>query len=289
VEGGGNGGFPEPLAGEAVRLVRCEHDACGAATRVRLPRELPAKVVRRVVCDGCREPFQCDHVLDMGVAWPPRLTSTQARLTRTQVPGWPFHPEGRAWRYLSVPVAAAAVIGVMALIQGSGESARQSASSTAPAAPEPPFKSPAGPYVVNESIFALALPPGWHRTSTKNNAAFAAAASEGGANATLWILLDPKLDFPAFESRSQAHLEALAGSAQVVDHATAPTAEGTVVTLATDSRPGEPAYVVTLRAAGPYRYYLATTVEPSAPREAVEGAELIHSSFVPVAGGGTGQ
>jgi hypothetical protein len=289
VEGENNGGFPEPLAGEAVRLVRCEHYTCGAATRVRLPRELPAKVVRRVVCDGCRQPFECDQVLDIGVVEPTRLMRTHLRLMRIQVPGWPFHPEGRTWRYLSVPVAAAAVIGVMALIQGSGAPARHSASSTAPAAPEPPFRSPAGPYVVDESIFALALPPGWHRTRAKNNATFAAAASEGGANATLWILLDPKLDFPAFESRSLAHLEALARSAQVVDHGTAPTAEGTVVTLATDSRPGEPAYEVTLRAAGPYRYYLATTVEPNAPREAVQGAELIHSSFVPVAGGGTGQ
>jgi hypothetical protein len=263
---------------------------------VRLPRELPAKVVRRVVCDGCREPFECDHVLDIGVVEPTRLTGIQVRLTgiqvrltRIQVPGWPFHPEGRAWRYLSVPVAAAVVIGAMALLQGSGAPARHSASSTAPAAPEPPFKSPAGPYVVNESIFALALPPGWHRTRAKNNATFAAAPNEGGANATLWILLDPKLDLAAFESRSLAHLEALAGSAQVVDRVTAPTAEGTVVTLATDSRPGEPAYEVTLRAAGPYRYYLATTVEPNAPREAVEGADLIHDSFVPVAGGGTGQ
>jgi hypothetical protein len=255
---------------------------------VRLPRELPAKVVRRVVCDGCRQPFECDHVLDVGVVQPTRLTRTQARLTRTQVPGWPFHPEGRAWRYLSLPVAAAAVIGVMALIQGSGAPARQPASSTAPAAPEPPFKS-AGPYVVNESSFALALPPGWHRTSPKDGATFAAAPSEGGAEAKLWILLDPKLDLDAFESRSLAQLEALAGSAQVVDHVTAPTAEGTVVTLGTDSRPGEPAYEVTLRAAGPYRYYLATTVAPNAPREAAEGAELIHSSFVPVAGGGTGQ
>jgi hypothetical protein len=256
---------------------------------VRLPRVLPAKVVRRVVCDGCREPFECDEVLDMGVIQPISLARTQVRLTRTQVPRRPFHPEGRAWRYLSVPVAAAAVIGAMTLIQGSGGSARQSASSAPPAALEPPFKSAAGPYVVDESIFALALPPGWHPTSPKNNAAFAAAPSEGGANATLWILLDPKLDLAAFESRSLAQLEALAGSAQIVDHVTAPTAEGPAVTLASNSGPGEPAHEVTLRVAGPYRYYLATTVEPNAPREVVEGAALIHSSFVPVVGGGTGQ
>jgi hypothetical protein len=248
---------------------------------------LSAKVVRRVVCDGCQQPYACDHAIDTWVVQPSRLARTQAH-SRTRVPGWPRGSRGRAWRYLSLPVAAAAVIGAMALIQGSGESARNSLSSAAPTALEPPFKSAAGPYVVNESIFALALPPGWHRTSPKNNAAFAAAPSEGGAKATLWILLDPKLDLAAFQSLSLAHLEALAGSAQVVDRGTAPNAEGTVVTLATDSQPGEPAYEVTLRMAGPYRYYLATTVEPNAPREAVDGAEMLHSSLVPVLNG-TGQ
>jgi hypothetical protein len=287
VKGADNGGFPEPPAGEAVRLVRCEHDACGAATRVRLPRVLHAKAVRRVVCEGCREPFECDDVLDLGVAWP-------ARPSRTQVSGRRFSPEGRAWRYLSVPVAAAAVVGAMALIQGWGEPARHSGSSAASAsaesaALEPPFKSGADSYVVDESIFALALPPEWQRTDPPSGATFAAAPTRGGAEVTLWILSGPKLDFAAFESRSLAQLEALAGSAQVADRVTAPTDEGTVVTLAANSRPGEPAYEVTLRVAGAYRYFLATTVEPDAPREAVDGAELIHNSFVPVAGGGAGQ
>ncbi len=65
-----NGGFPVPVAGEAIRLVRCEHEACGVETCVRLPAVLPAKVVRRVVCDGCRQPFECDYVLDVGVVAP---------------------------------------------------------------------------------------------------------------------------------------------------------------------------------------------------------------------------
>jgi hypothetical protein len=65
----------------------------------------------------------------------------------------------------------------------------------------------------------------------------------------------------------------------------APTAEGTFVTLAADTPPDQPAYQVTLRVAGPYRYYLATTVEPGAPQAAVSGAELIHNSFVPSPGG----
>jgi hypothetical protein len=106
VERENNGGFPEPLAGEAVRLVRCRHQACGAATRVRLPQVLPATVVRRVVCDGCHEPFRSDHVFDVGVALP---------LRPAQKPGL-FSPHGPAWRYLSVPFAALMVAGGLALI-----------------------------------------------------------------------------------------------------------------------------------------------------------------------------
>ena len=105
-----------PVAGEAVRLVRCEHEACGAATCVRLPLQLPAKAVRRVVCDGCRQPFECDYVLDDGVVGPGVL-APGLPLPHTQAPPQLFSPEGRAWRYLSVPVAAAAVIGALILIQ----------------------------------------------------------------------------------------------------------------------------------------------------------------------------
>ncbi len=108
-----NGGFPEPPAGEAVRLVLCHHDACGAATRVRLPRELAARAVRRVVCDGCREPFECAHVLDVGVAYP-------ARPNANHQPGRHFGTEGHAWRYLSVPVAGGLVIAALAVIQRLG-------------------------------------------------------------------------------------------------------------------------------------------------------------------------
>jgi hypothetical protein len=202
---------------------------------------------------------------------------------------------------MSAPVAAAAVIIALLLIQGSGEPARHIASS-APAAPEPassapgapePDSKPGGPEasgaesarLIERSTFTLALPPGWERTKPPSGAAFAAAAQDGGADATLWIRRDPKLDFPTFESQSLARLRSLTGSARVVDRVAAPTPEATIVTVAADSSPGKPAYEVTLLAAGPYRYYLATTVDPNASRVAVEGANIIHKSFVPVASG----
>jgi hypothetical protein len=65
----------------------------------------------------------------------------------------------------------------------------------------------------------------------------------------------------------------------------APTPAATIVRLAADAPAGEPTYEVTLRAAGPYRYYLATSVQPAAGEQATAGAELIRGSFTPEAGG----
>lgn len=127
VERAVNGGFPEPLAGEPVRLVRCRHDACGAETRVRLPGVLATEAVRRVVCDQCQQTFECEAAIDEGAVEPPSppsavpsTTSTAPASTpsRTGVPGWLSDPESRAWRYLSIPIAAGVVIGALALIQG---------------------------------------------------------------------------------------------------------------------------------------------------------------------------
>ena len=57
------------------------------------------------------------------------------------------------------------------------------------------------------------------------------------------------------------------------------------MTLAADAPPGQPSYAVTLRVAGPYRFYLATTVQPDASAEAEQGANLIAGSFTPEAKG----
>jgi hypothetical protein len=212
--------------------------------------------------------------------------------------------ESRLWKYLSIPVAAAAVIAILILVQGSDGPPEQSSSTPAQAGVEAggggdgaatagggaaeASGSSQGAELVKGASYTLALPSGWARTEAQNGATFAASARDGGADATLWVQRDPSLDFPQFEAQSLETLRQVAGSAQVTDRTTAPTADGTIVTLAADSPAGAPTYDVTLRLAGPYRYYLATTVEPDASRDAADGAELIHSSFVPVANGKSG-
>lgn len=281
VERESNGGFPEPVAGEPVRLVRARHDACGTSTRVRVPPALPARAVRRVVCDACHQPFECEGADDVGVVQPRESAGS------------------RLWKYLSIPVAAAAVVVALILIQGSGGNDQQSSSPATPAAPPPSGAPPAknatkdrtpskGGELVKGSSYTLALPHGWTQTEPQNGATFQASSDGGGASATLWVQRDPGLSFRRFEAQSLAQLRQAAGSAEVTSRTPAPTADGTIVTLAAHPKAGAPSYEVTLRVAGPYRYYLATTVEPNASRDATDGAELIHSSFVPVATGKSG-
>lgn len=296
VERSDNGGFPQPIAGEPVRLVRCRHDACGTATRVRVPGALPARAVRRVVCEECHQPFECEDALDAGVESSAPTPAPPSRLATAR--RWLSDPESHAWRYLSIPVAAAVVIVALILIQGSGGS-DQPSSSQAASEPAPSGSGTAGggdrqaaghggAQVVKGSSYTLAMPPDWTQSEPGNGATFAAAADGGGASATLWIQRDPNLSFPQFEAQSLAQLRGVAGNAHVADRTAAPTADGTIVTLAADAPQGAPAYEATLRVTGPYRYYLATTVDPDASRTAVDGAELIRNSFVPVATGKTG-
>jgi len=279
-----NGGFPDPPAGEPVRTVRCRHEACGTQTRVRVPQAVPARAVRHVVCDACRQAFDCDGPDDAGV-----VAAAQ------DGGGW---SQSRVWKYLSLPLAAAAVIAVLILVQAGGDETDPQSAAPSPAppaegakpdAPARSSKAGGGAELVKGSSYSLALPNGWERTEPQSNATFAAAASGGGAEATLWVRRDPNLSFPEFESQSLTQLRQATGiTAEVVDRTAAPTAEETIVTLAADPPQGGPDYEVTLRVAGPYRYYLATTVEPDASQTAADGAELIRSSFFPVATGKSG-
>ena len=205
-----------------------------------------------------------------------------------------FDPQNPAWRMASIIVAGLAVLVVLLLLRG-GDEPQPGALPAAPSAAgvadakggdgkakrDEAAKPSKGTKFVSESSFSLALPAGWERVDPPAGATFAAVAAAGGADATLWITQDPKLDFPVFVSQSLEQLKTLAGSAQVIERTPAPTAEGTVVRLAADAPAGQPSYEVTLRVAGPYRYYLATTVQPDASPEVVDGVDLITGSFTP--------
>ncbi|HSI81203.1 MAG TPA: hypothetical protein VK919_11205 [Solirubrobacterales bacterium] len=318
-----NGGFPEPPASAPARVVAARHDRCGGSTRVRLPSAVPAGAIRRLRCDECDEVFEADATEDLGIESAGRddleammsaagdiaapraepggggiaATAVEDVATATPDPaGW---RRKLGWQWLSAPVGAAAVVAALLLIQGGEQSPPP-----VPRAVEAAAGAPAGARdraqarrgrgerargdarLLRGPGYALALPPGWRRDGDPSGgAALTVAADDGSADATLWVERAPDLDLASFEQRSLDQLRSLAGSAEVVERVSAPRPEGTIIRLAADAPPGEPRLEVTLRAAGPFRYYLATTVQPDAPPAAADGAELIHGSFTPEPGG----
>ena len=249
-------------------MVRCAHRACGAETRIRLPERLPARVVRHVVCAGCGQPYDTPGADDAG----PLTTATAAAERR---PGWLRRPPGRVWRVIAIPIAAAAVVATLLVVRD----VTDDATTTQPV----PSATPTGSdeaRVVSEPTYTLALPPQWMQVDPPASASFAAEASDGTGDATLWIERDPELGFAGFERRSLARLRDLAGDAEVAEREPGPGAEQTVVRL-TAGAPGERRYEVTLRAAGPYRYFLSTALDPDASPVAREGVTLIQGSFLP--------
>jgi hypothetical protein len=263
-----------------VRVVRAAHELCGAETRVRIPDAIPARAVRRVVCEQCARPFECEAVDDGpdGGGWLPSLPDLGA--LRPHWPGWLDSPPGRAWRWLSIPLAIAAVMVGLILIQGSDDA-------TAPPPSGEGAVKAGDAKLVRQPGWSLALPEDWTRTPGPSGSAFHAASSDGTADATLWIERDPQLSFSEFVARSLVQLRQLAGSADLVERTGGPTLEKSSALLEAnapeDSGASAP-YTVTLRASGPYRYYLSTSAEPGAPTSIIEDAKLIHTSFVPVPG-----
>jgi hypothetical protein len=292
----GNGGFPEPPAGIPVRVVRASHVVCGGETRVRLPGPVPARAVRRVICEHCERPFECEAVeggaatFSVGAAGEAspsparRLSLPSLTLPAVRMPEWRrwlTAPPDRIWRILSVPLAAAAVIVGLIIVQGSDEPADSGRRAQAGAVESGDAK------LVRQPGWSLALPAGWERVDGGDGAAFAATAPNETADATLWIERDPSLSLREFEARSLIQLRQLAGSAQVVERSAGPTPERTILRLEADAPEGAGAsapYTVTLRASGPYRYYLSTSLQPGAPAAAAAASELIHESFVPEPG-----
>jgi hypothetical protein len=279
-----NGGFPEPPSGEPVRVVAARHDGCAEATRVRLPRTVPARAVRRVRCSECSRDFDAGVVQDL-------TAPTWRRLPLVDR----FDPSSRAWQLASLGLAAAAVIGGLLLIQGGDDQPQTSEPAAALAPPAPSGDHGKGHHegssdtkaskhttLVAGSSYHLALPAHWEQVDPPTGATFKAAAPDVDADVTLWIERDPGLSFDRFVSQSMSQLESLTGSQpQIVERVPAPTADNSVVKLAADAPPNQPSYEVTLRAAGDYRYYLAASVQPDASSEAADGADLIVESFTP--------
>lgn len=313
-----NGGFPEPLEGEPVRVVAARHDGCKQKTRVCVPGSVPARAVRRVHCMGCDRDVEADSVVEVSPpsGRPPR-PPVNLSLPKPSMPSMPsvslprlpaFDPSSRVWQLISVPIAAALVIGGLLLIQGGNPDTENVNADSAPldsatgidagagaAAANSPVPSGGEKFdiakkpsrhteLIQGSSFRFALPSGWEQVDPPDGATFSAIAPAGDADLTLWIEEDPKLTLDRFVKRSLLQLESLAGSARVVEQVSAPTPEDTVVRLAADSPTGQPTYEALLRIAGPYRYYLATTLEPDASADAISDVELATKTFTPEGG-----
>lgn len=318
-----NGGIPAPPPDLPTRVVAARHDACGTETRVRVPGSVPARALRRLICARCAQPFETEALADLGVQDAAAAAATSAlrpsqsspgaarspRPTRSPAEsGTPAHrggklrlpgPQSPVWRWAGIPLAALAVVaGVSLLTGGSDEPAPSTPSAGAPvetgtttaSAPADGARQRRGAAkrakatLVRTPSFTLALPAGWKRTKPSGDAAFAARAPGGAADATLWVEHDPKLSFADFEARSVAQVEALTGETPEVERNPGPTPERSWFTLTAPAPEGAPSYSVVGRLSGPYRYYLATTVQPGAASEVAAGAELIRESFVPEAG-----
>jgi hypothetical protein len=309
-----NGGFPEPPAGEAVRIVAARHSSCGEATRVRLPGSVPARAVRRMCCASCAQPFSADHVEEIAIEQAGQPASEPAGPKRS-LPALPkislpdFDPNGRFWTLASLPLAAVAVVVALLLLQGGdGDSdtvledpaptTAATAESGVPAAgggaeagvpaeaTDGAAADAAASRFVSGSTYSLALPAGWDEVDPSGGATFSAASPDGEAQVSLWVTQNPKLSYPEFVNESLRQLQSLTGSRpEIVERVTGPDADSTIVRLAADAPEGEPTYQVTLRVNGSYRYYLATTVQPGAPEQVVADAELIAGSFTPEAKG----
>jgi hypothetical protein len=268
-------------------VITARHDACASETRVRLPRTVPARAVRRVHCSECSRDFEAETVEELTPSGVRRLPLVDR-----------FDPSSRAWQLVSLALAAAAVIGGLLLIQGGDDQPQPG--EPAPAAARESTPPPAADRgkaedkgsgevkvsnhttLVSGSSFNLVLPAKWEQVDPPTGATFKAVAPAGDADATLWIKQDPDLSFDRFVKQSRDQLAALSGAEPtVVEQGPAPSTDEAVVKLAAGAPAGEPAYQVTLRAGGDYRYYLAITTQPDASSEAVDGADLIDGSFTP--------
>lgn len=158
----------------------------------------------------------------------------------------------------------------------------------APAEPAPAAArssaSQAGPEFLKTGGFSLPLPRGWRHAPGAPDAALTAVSADGLATTTLWIERQPDLGFAAFERNSLASLATLGDNARVVERTMAPRIEASSASLRAEvpaAGGGSTPYLVTLRASGPFRYRLATTIQPGASASLLSEAEVLGKRLRP--------
>ena len=132
--------------------------------------------------------------------------------------------------------------------------------------------------------FSLPLPRGWSHAPGAPDAALTAVSADGLATTTLWIERQPDLAFGAFERNSLASLATLGENARVIERTVAPRIEASSASLRAEvpaAGGSSSPYLVTLRASGPYRYRLATTIQPGAPAPLISEAEALGERLQP--------
>jgi hypothetical protein len=193
----------------------------------------------------------------------------------------------RPWGLPAAGAVLALVVVAIVLVAGGGSGESGDGTGTGTVEPLSEAQPPSvinDPQFVEEKGFSIALPDTWQRTKPPEGASFAAVSDDGLGEATLWVDRDPKLDFDQFIDQSLAGLDGLGDNARVTDRVEGPTPETSIAVLEADVPvDGGVAgpYRVTLRAAGPYRYYLATSIGAGAPPRLAADAELLSTSFRP--------
>ncbi len=189
----------------------------------------------------------------------------------------------RPWGLPAAGIGLAAVIVAVVLLIGGGDS-DTGTETVAPLSEAAPPSVINDPQFIEERGFSIALPDTWKRTKPPEGSSFAAVSDDGLGEATLWVDRDRKLSFDDFVDQSLAGLDGLGDNARVTDRVEGPTLETSIAVLEADV-PVDGAvagpYRVTLRAAGPYRYYLATSIGAGAPPRLIADAELLSTSFRP--------
>lgn len=190
-------------------------------------------------------------------------------------------------------VAALAILIVIVLpAAGAGSSALAEGIVTANSSgSKPEVQSAAKEKFVEIGGYSITLPDGWRDAPRPPGTALAATSPDGLASTTLWIKRNPKLDLDGFKQRSKRSLTKLGEDVTVISEVEGATPEDSSVELAASvPLSNEPVaeeqalastYRVTLRVSGPYRYYLATTIQPGADEGTLTDAEDLSRSLRP--------